>query len=302
MTLLGAPRSYHFLVLARPKQWIKNLFILVPAIFGIHTLNVRLFSILSATLVAFCLFSSGVYAVNDILDRERDRLHPKKRLRPIARGDVSIPAAAVFCVLTLTAAAGLALLVNKTVALLGGLYVCVNLFYSCRVKHIPIIDIFCIASGFILRVYAGGVAVNVPISPWLMLNMFFLSLFLGFSKRRSELIHATAAPQEHRSVLGEYNLEILNFFLFASCTMSLLCYSLYAIDPGTVRSIGSVGLVYTVPVASYGFFRYIFILFRQNEDIDIAEALLSDKAMLLTFLAGVSLVFFIIIQSRLSIA
>jgi 4-hydroxybenzoate polyprenyltransferase len=299
--LPGGLRNRFFLVLLRPKQWIKNLFILIPAIFGVHTLDVRIFPALFSTLTAFCLFSSSVYVVNDILDRERDKLHPKKRLRPIARGDISVPAAAVFCVLLLTTAAGLALCVNGTVALIGGLYFCVNLFYSCRVKHIPIIDVFCIASGFILRVHAGGAAVNVPISPWLTLNVFFLSLFLGFGKRRSELTHSTADPRKHRSVLGEYNLDILNFFLFASCAMSLVCYSLYTIDPGTVRSIGSAGLVYTVPVASYGLFRYVFILFRQDEETDIAETLLSDKAMLLTFLTGVPLVLLIIVLSRLSI-
>jgi 4-hydroxybenzoate polyprenyltransferase len=289
-----------FLALARPKQWIKNFFILIPAVFGAHSLDVRLFSALSATFAAFCLFSSSVYVVNDILDRERDRLHPKKRLRPIARGDISVPAAAVFCFLTIITATGLALWVNKAVALLGGVYFCMNCLYSCRIKHVPVIDVFCIASGFILRVYAGGTAVSIPISPWLMLNVFFLSLFLGFGKRRSELTHSRG--EGCRAVLGAYNLDILNFYLFASCAMSLVCYSLYTIDPSTVRSVGSTALVYTIPVASYGFFRYIFILFRQNEEIDIVEALLSDKTMLLTCLAGVSMVLLIIILSRLSAA
>jgi 4-hydroxybenzoate polyprenyltransferase len=287
----------HFFVLVRPKQWIKNLFILIPAIFGVHSLDVRLLPELAAAFAAFCLFSSSVYVVNDISDRESDRLHPKKRLRPIAGGDISVPAAAVFCSLTIIAATGLALWAGKTVALLGGLYFGINCLYSSRIKHIPVIDVFCIASGFILRVYAGGAAVSLPLSPWLMLNVFFLSLFLGFGKRWSELAHSKDDPQRRRAVLGEYSLDVLTFYLFASCAMSLVCYSLYTIDSGTVRSVGSTALVYTVPVASYGFFRYVFILFRQNEEIDIADALLSDKAMLLTFLAGVSMVLLIIILS-----
>ena len=288
--------------MVRPKQWIKNFFILIPAIFGVRSLDVRLFPALFATFAAFCLFSSSVYIVNDILDQEYDKLHPKKRLRPIAKGDISAPAAAVFCTLTLITAAGLALCVNKTVTLLGGVYFCVNCLYSCRIKHVPVVDVFCIASGFILRVYAGGAAVNISISPWLMLNVFFLSLFLGFGKRRNELTHSKDNPQRRRAVLGEYNLDILNFYFFASCAMSLVCYSLYTIDPGTVRSVGSPALIYTVPVVCYGFFRYVFILFRQNEEIDIVDALLSDKTMLLTFLAGVSMVLSIIILSYLSTA
>jgi 4-hydroxybenzoate polyprenyltransferase len=280
--------------LARPRQWIKNLFILIPAIFLADSIELWDALELIITFFSFCLFSSSVYVVNDIIDSDKDRLHPRKKLRPVASGKVSVLAAAIFGASLFFLAILLASAVKTSVTLIGCAYCSLNIIYSFYAKHIPLADVFFIASGFILRVYAGGAAIAAPISPWLMLNTLFLSLFLGFGKRRSELIHSVANPSEHRSVLGKYTPEMLNFFLISSCAMVLVCYSLYTIDSGTVRAVGSTNLVYTVPVATYGLFRYVFVLFRKSEDLDIAEIVLSDRAILLAAVMWLALVFLII--------
>ena len=270
----------NYIKLLRLRQWIKNSFILIPAIFAYDKLDAKTAVNLAATLMAFCLFSSAVYAVNDIFDAEKDRLHPRKKFRPIAAGKISVRDACVFAVAIFCVALSFACFANRKVLFIGIIYVLLNAAYSWRLKHIALVDVFGIAGGFILRVYAGGAAMNVGISPWLMLNTLFLSLFLAFGKRYSELIASSREPEKHRSVLSVYTPEMLIFFLVSSCAMTLVCYSLYTIDPNTIRAMRSTNLIYTVPLAAYGLFRYVLILFQQGEDRDIAEVILSDWSLL----------------------
>ncbi|MDR1741054.1 MAG: decaprenyl-phosphate phosphoribosyltransferase [Synergistaceae bacterium] len=290
-----------YLSLLRPKQWIKNLFVLIPAMFVFKKMEAGGALALSLTLAAFCLFSSAVYIMNDLRDAESDRLHMRKRRRPIASGEVTPKRARALCASLLLAALSLSAAAGLAPASIGAAYVLLNVAYSFRLKSIPIIDVFCIALGFVLRVYAGGAAIGFLPSPWLMLNTFFLSLFLGFGKRRGELLAAASPAESVRPVLGEYRPEMLNFFLLTSCSMTLVCYAVYTIDAPTVSSIGSSDLVYTVPVAAYGVFRYTFTLFRQGEreDADIAEAVLSDGALLLAVGLWLLMTFAIVLRGGL---
>jgi 4-hydroxybenzoate polyprenyltransferase len=290
----------NYIKLARTNQWIKNLFTVLPAIFITDKLNIEDYLRLIATFSAFCLLSSSIYAVNDILDREQDARHPKKSSRPIASGSIRTRPAVIFSIALLCAALLATRWANGYVTVTGCAYYCLNLAYSFYAKHVPLIDVFFIASGFIMRVYAGGAAVGAPISPWLMLNTLFLSLFLGFGKRWSEMTSLAGEPGRRRVVLGEYSPETLNFFLISSCAMTMVCYALYTIDSNTVKNIGSIDLVYTVPVAAYGLFRYVLILFRSKEDLDVAEVFISDKPLILASLIWLSLIFLIIAHNRVA--
>ena len=286
----------NYVKLLRLSQWTKNVFVLIPAIFAYDKLNANNAAGLAAALMAFCLFSSGVYIINDIFDAENDRLHLRKKFRPIAAGKISCRNAGVFAAVVLVSALSFACFANQKVFFIGVIYVLLNVLYSWRIKYIALIDVFFIAMGFILRVYAGGSVIDAAISPWLMLNTFFLSLFLAFGKRRSELIALSLEPERHRRVLGAYTLDMLNFFLISSCAMTLICYALYTIEPGVTRMIRSQYLIYTVPIAAYGLFRYVFILLQNGEDRDISEIVLSDLGILTATTLWFVVLFIIVIH------
>src|SRR5215831_4461797 len=172
--------------LARPTQWIKNGFVWVGWLFGTQVHDALLFKLALATTIAFCLASSAVYVFNDYMDRERDRAHPIKRSRPLASGAVSVPAALTLACLCLAGSFAAAWFAGPRVVIVAALYLAMNLGYSLWMKHEPVLDVFCIASGFMLRIIAGTWGLMIPPSGWLILTGMFLTLFLGFAKRRAE--------------------------------------------------------------------------------------------------------------------
>ena len=245
--------------LCRPKQWIKNGFVFAAIIF-----SDRLFDWqgLIATIITFFLFSfvsSTVYIINDIVDVEEDRNHPKKKLRPIASGKVSVLQAQVLALILFTLAAMGSFLLNINLSLVVVGYFMVNMLYCFKLKKIMLVDVMTIALGFILRVYAGALVLNVSISSWLIICTGLLSLYLGFGKRKNELIVLDDKSAKHRATLSTYSLEYLNRILSVVLGLTIISYILYTINGTAYKH-----MVFTIPFVLYGTFRYEYLIINKN--------------------------------------
>jgi 4-hydroxybenzoate polyprenyltransferase len=273
--------------LMRPHQWVKNLFVFVGLLFGHAWQDANIVSNVLLAFAAFCLVSSAIYVLNDIVDVEQDRLHPKKRLRPLAAGQVGIPSA--FFLVGLLGVLGFVLAYSASVAVLVivVVYALMNVAYSLRLKHVVILDVFIIAGGFMLRILAGTLGVGIPPSQWLLLCGLMLTLFLGFTKRRAEIIALSENKAHHRKVLEHYSPVLLDEMIGITAAGLIMSYSLYTMNPDTIRIHGTANLIYTVPFVMYGVFRYIYLLHHQNRGSDTADDLLRDPHMLLVVAAWV---------------
>ena len=273
----------------RPQQWIKNLFVLAALVFARGEHGGSLFAwgddarrTLLAFL-AFCLGSSAIYLVNDVLDVEQDRQHPEKKLRPIAAGQLSAGLALFWAGALLVSAVALALAAEgqpQPVAWILGAYLVLNLLYSWRLKHVVLVDAFCIAAGFLLRVQAGGAAAGAAVSHWLLLCTFFLALFLALSKRRGEISNFGAAG---RASLREVPLALVESLEGVTLGITIVCYALYTVSAETVAWFRTDGLLATVPVVVFGLFRWRLLETRGKGE-DTASDLLTDPGLLLTVL------------------
>jgi 4-hydroxybenzoate polyprenyltransferase len=264
----------------RPQQWVKNLFVLAPLLFSQNLFTPAAVGRALAAFVLFCLASSSVYLLNDIRDREQDRLHPRKRHRPLASGELNVSlAAGVMIALLLSALAG-AWMISKPLALMLFGYWLINLLYSTWLKHQVILDVFAIASGFVLRVAGGGLAIEVEISHWLLLCTTLLALFLGFSKRRHELGLLKAGAQAHRVVLADYNPGFLDMMIAIVTASTVMSYALYTVSEDTMRRFHTHALMLTLPFVLYGIFRYLYLIHHKNEGGDPTQSLLTDIPML----------------------
>ncbi len=273
-------RMLELLRLMRPHQWVKNAFVFTGLLFGHAWHDQHLVAIVLTVFVAFCLVSSTVYVINDIVDLEQDRLHPKKRLRPLAAGAIPVSSAVVLAVILATAGLALGWLVSPAVfAILLG-YVLMNIAYSLHLKHVVILDVFIIATGFMLRILAGTLGVGIPPSQWLLLCGLMVTLFLGFTKRRAELIALNEKKSDHRRVLEHYSPVLLDKMIGITAAGLIMSYSLYTVNPDTVRIHGTANLIYTVPFVMYGVFRYIYLLHHQSRGGDTAHDLVRDPHLL----------------------
>lgn len=256
------------LALLRPHQWVKNVFVGAPFLFALTERSratwgdsAELLRVALA-VASFSLAASSIYVVNDVLDRESDRRHPEKRKRPIASGAVSVPAALAVGVACLLASIGLATQAESGAGSVLGVvlaYVVMNSAYSLRLKHVVLVDVFCIALGFLLRVLAGGFAVGVPLSNWLKLCTFFLALFLALCKRHAELELLGEDSGRHRKNLREYSIGFLDQATGVLAACSVLSYAMYTVDASTQARMGD-GIVYTVPFVVFGIFRYLLLV------------------------------------------
>jgi 4-hydroxybenzoate polyprenyltransferase len=276
MTLLGT-----YLKLIRAKQWLKNLFVFAPLIFSAKLSEPN--SILRSLLifVAFCLVSSSVYIFNDIRDIESDRLHWRKKKRPLAAGDVSTGTAMAVTVLFLGAASLISLRLPFLAGLFLAVYVAINVFYTLKGKEMVLIDAFCISAGFVFRVIAGAYAIEVNPTGWIVVTTFFLALFLGFGKRRNELLLSEAEASNHRRVFKDYNSKFLDYLMVATSSITIISYSLYCLDPSVINKFNTDKLVYTVPFVTYGVFRYLLLLFK-NVEGDPTEVVTGDAGIILS--------------------
>jgi len=250
----------NYLKLVRVPQWIKNFFVFVPLLFSQHLFDKDyLFTALLA-FVVFCLASSLIYVINDIIDIEADKAHPTKMNRPLPSGLIS-KRSALFVAVVLTAVIVIVLpQFNKEFLYFVTGFVLLNVLYSFWFKHIVILDVFSIAAGFAIRVLAGAVVISVPISSWLILTTMFISLFLGVMKRHSELI--LVAENENapsRKVLSQYSLNFADQMATVAAAGVIICYALYTVSERTVSAFGTENLIYTTPFVVYGIFRFMYL-------------------------------------------
>lgn len=272
------------LALMRPHQWLKNIFVFAGLVFSQSWHDTALLTKVLSAFGAFCLLSSAVYIVNDWGDRANDALHPTKRFRPLASGAVGPTAAFSLVLLLLVGGVTLAQLGgNVWLLVLIGVYIASNLAYSWQLKQVPVVDVFIIALGFMLRLLAGTVGVGIPPSRWLILTGIFAALFLGFSKRRAESFHEVASQ---RSVLSHYPPALLDTFVAVTMTAALLTYSLFATSPESQAQHGE-RLVYTVPIVIFGMLRYAYQVHRGRGE-DVARDLLRDPWIVGALIAWVA--------------
>lgn len=281
----------NILDLIRVKHYIKNSLIFIPIIFSLNFTNSSLILKELITFIAFSFATSFVYIVNDIADRNKDRLHPVKKNRPIASGSISVLQAASIAILLLITSLWLCSMLNIKSAVVVIIYLISNLLYSFWLKNVPIIDVSIIALGFILRVLIGGYSISVPISKWLLLTIFTLSFYLGFGKRRNE-ISKTKGVTETRKVLKEYNVNFLDKTMNSMMTLSIAFYTLWSIDSMVVKAIHSNKLIFTVPFVMIGMFRYSLII-EGDSFGDPTDVILSDR--LLQFIIIAYIIFILLV-------
>ena len=268
----------------RPKQWTKNGVLLAPLIFAKSAFETGLVVKAFVAVAAFSLLASGVYVINDWVDREKDRLHPEKRRRPIAAGHLGLGSAIALVVLCWGAAAALGLWLGVGfLGVLGG-YLALQAVYTGGLKHMVLLDVMAIALGFILRVVAGAVAINVVVSNWLFLCTLLGAVFLGFAKRRAELSSLEEAAA-HRANLADYTVPMLDQMMSIAAASTVLAYGLYTVSPETVAHVGSDRLKFTVPCVIYGVFRYVFLVHKRGQGGAPEKVLLGDLPIQLTVLA-----------------
>jgi 4-hydroxybenzoate polyprenyltransferase len=265
--------------LARPYQWVKNGFVLVGLLFAHQWDEPAVLADAGLVLAAFCLMSSAVYALNDIADREADRAHPDKRRRPLASGAIGVRAAGTFALGLAVVALGLAAAVSPQALAILLAYLFLNVAYSAGLKHVAILDVFIIAAGFMLRLLAGTLGIGIEPSRWLLLCGLMVTLFLGFCKRRAELV--SVEEGERRPALADYDGPLLDRMVGASGMLAVVCYGLYTVDASTVELHGTAGLVWTLPFVLFGVFRYWFMVYHRGGGADPASELPRDP-----FLAG----------------
>lgn len=271
--------------LMRPHQWVKNSFVLTGLIFG-HAWHDPTLVIQALTaFAAFCLISSTIYVINDIIDIEEDKHHPTKRNRPLPSGKLTISNAAIFAVILGVAGLLLAALASYKVVIILVIYGLMNLAYSIKLKHIVILDVFIIAAGFMLRILAGTLGLGIPPSQWLLLCGLMVTLFLGFSKRRAEIIVLSDDKSAHRKVLEDYSPVLLDKMIVITAAGVIMSYSLYTMSAETILIHRTANLVYTVPFVIYGVFRYIYLLHQQRSGGDPSRDLVRDPHMLTVLLA-----------------
>lgn len=260
------------ITLMRPKQWVKNGFVLAPLVFTGEFLNPLWIGWAMTAVLLFCVASSAVYIVNDMQDVERDRAHPKKsKTRPLASGAVTMPMAMMLLVALYAILVWGWFIAPDVVMVIAG-YLVLNLAYTFLLKHIPVVDIFTIAIGFVLRVYAGAVALSVPLSSWMAVTTLCLALYLAAVKRRQEL---AKSGSQGREVLQKYSVTLVDRYAHMSATGALFFYSLYVMS-------AKPDMVLTIPLVLFGLFRYWYVVEELDGGESPTDALLADWQLLLT--------------------
>lgn len=264
----------------RPQQWLKNLIVFAALVFSLNIFHDGLILRSTAAFVLFCAASSAVYLFNDIADIEHDRLHPVKSLRPIASGAVAVSTARWMSLILALASlvGGMALSMNFAVVI--ALYLTLQALYTLKLKNVVILDVMVIALGFVLRAIAGAVVIGVTISHWLLITTLFLAMFLGFGKRRHELVLLNEQANGHRSVLNDYSPRFLDQMMGIVTTSTVIVYMLYTTSDRVISRFGDIRLVYTMPFVLYGIFRYLYLIHKKDLGDDPSRTLLTDLPLL----------------------
>jgi len=274
----------------RPRQWTKNLFVFAAIVFARRLWDRGALDVTLAAFVIFCLLSSSVYIVNDIMDAAQDRQHPTKRNRPIASGRLKVAPAAAVAVALAAASITLSLAINIYFTLFAGAYLVLNLLYSFALKHVVILDVLLVAIFFVLRAAAGAAAINVEISHWLLICTLLLALFIALSKRRYELVLLKENASVHRTSLTEYSAYLLDQMIAVVTASTLMAYVLYTVDARTVAVFGSKWLMATIPCVIFGIFRYLYLVHQRAEGGDPDRIILSDRPFFINLLVWMGVV------------
>jgi 4-hydroxybenzoate polyprenyltransferase len=264
----------------RPEQWTKNLLVFAGLIFGRELFQVHALTLTLAAFAVFCALAGVVYLINDIMDREADRLHPLKLSRPIASGTLSPQVAAVAAAVIASAALAVAFWLRPMFGVVSLVYVLLLGLYSGPLKHVVIIDVLTLAAGFVLRAVAGAVVIGVPISQWLLVCTTQLALFLALSKRRHELVLLGEEASRHRRILGEYSPYLLDQMIGVVTASTLIAYTFYCISPETAQKFGTEWLGLTIPFPLYGIFRYLYLVHRREGGGSPSQMLVNDRPLL----------------------
>jgi len=265
----------------RPHQWIKNILVYVPLVFDRKLTHIPSLIQTTTGFILFCLVASVIYIINDIADLEADRNHPKKRNRPLASGDLPISVAVVTAIVILVIVFPLAYWLAPSFALVLVCYFILNLLYSKWLKHIPIIDVFVLASFYVLRVIAGLTLIDVErFSPWLYMVTSLLALYIGLGKRRAELALLEGNANQHRRVLEGYTIPLLDQYIIIVSAMTIIAYSLYTFSAPNLPD--NHAMMLTIPFAIYGVFRYLYLIQIKKRGGAPEEILLSDIPLQVT--------------------
>lgn len=268
----------------RPHQWTKNLLVFAGAVFSLRLFEADALGRSTAVFVLFCLASSAVYLFNDIRDRERDRLHPQKRRRPLAAGTLSVGTAAFASAsLAVVALVGSWLLGPAELALVVVAYLLMQLSYTFGLKHVPILDALIVSAGFVMRAISGAIAIGAEISTWLLICTIFFALFVSLGKRRQELASADV-DAGHRASLAGYDTALMDQLVSIATAASLMSYALYTTDETTIAHFDTRLMPLTLPFVVYAFFRFLYITRTRPDLSDPARAVVRDPGLALSVL------------------
>jgi len=274
--------------LLRPMQWSKNTVLFAALIFAKHLFVLSDLLTVALGFVAFCSLASGAYVMNDLRDCERDREHPLKALRPLPSGRVRrSTAVALSIALVLTGLLG-AIALGPGFGVLAGVYFVLQVAYTFWLKEAVILDVMSIAAGFVIRAAAGGVIIAVPVSPWLIICTFLLALFLGFSKRRHELILLEGRATDHRASLKEYSPYFLDQMIAVVTASTVVAYAIYTVSPEVREKLGTDKLYLTIPFVLFGIFRYLYLVHQREEGGNPTQLLLTDQPLLVDVLLWIA--------------
>lgn len=278
----------------RIQQWIKNLFIFSALIFSGNLFYLTDIYLTVSGFILFSFISSGVYLLNDIVDIEKDKLHPIKSVRPLASGKLSPNIALVVAVLLIVLGISVSYLLQPYFALVLLIYLILNVWYSYQLKTFVILDVMTISAGFVLRVVGGAIIIGVPTSEWLIICTILLSLFLGFSKRRHELLILEQHANTHRPVLQHYSPYFLDQMIGIVTATTVMSYALYTISDETIHKFGTKNLIYTVPFVLYGIFRYLYLVHKKEGGGNPTKIMVTDPPLIVNVILWIVIAIIII--------
>jgi 4-hydroxybenzoate polyprenyltransferase len=308
-----------YLQLLRPKDWAKNLFLLIPLFFSGELFRWDFYPLLLLGILSFCCAASSIYILNDYRDREDDRKHPEKSKRPLASGAVKGGTALVICILLMLASLVMAYFTGYKFLFVLGIYLILNLAYSFGLKTIPILDIIIVATGFVLRVKAGAVIAQIPLSEWLTIMVFLLALFMAIGKRRDDVLLKLSSGTDMRKSIKGYNLEYLNVVLALVCAVIVVAYLMYTVSPEVQQRIARLGhsgatnadggvsignayrLYYTTLFVLAGILRYLQIIFVQAVSGSPTKILYKDRFIQFTIILWIASFYLIIYMKDVTI-
>jgi 4-hydroxybenzoate polyprenyltransferase len=275
---------YLILQTLRPRQWTKNVAIFAALVFSQRLFELKFLLDTILAFLLFCLLSGSVYILNDLIDLEQDKKHPQKSKRPLASGKLSPSVAITVGTIIMVVSIAASYRLSIPFGMVATSYLILQIVYSFYLKHLVILDVFCVAAGFVLRVVGGAEVIQVPISSWLLICTILLSLFLAMSKRRHELILLEDNAVHHRKILYEYSPYFLDQMISVVTSSTVVAYALYTMSEETVKKFHTDNLKFTIPFVIYGIFRYLYLIHQKNEGGSPERILLTDKPIIINIL------------------